>query len=138
MQLQARRKHISKSHRKNYHDASAAEILRLLISRQLLGMIKFEKHSLHPAQLLDIAHKLVGRDRASALSMALAFGHEQLREIFFHVPMLMRDWVRLGTLCSIDESIFAYYGRTAFEQGMLQNIPNKPHPFGLVTYLMCQ
>ena len=138
LQLRTHRWHVARTQAKNYCDTSALEILKILISRQLLGMIKFEKHSLNPLQLTSVAHDLVGRNRSDALSAALTLGHEQLREIFVHVPDLMRDWVHLGTLCSIDESVFAYYGRTAFELGMLQNIPSKPHPFGLVTYLMCQ
>jgi hypothetical protein len=138
MQLENLQKHKSHDQSKNYHKASALEILKFLISRQLSGLIKYQKHTLSVAKLTSVTHNLIGQNRHDALSPALTFGHEQLREIFSHVPTLMREWVHLGTLCSIDESVFAYYGRRAFELGMLQNIPSKPHPFGLVTYLMCQ
>ncbi len=54
------------------------------------------------------------------------------------MPLIIKDWVALGTVFCIDESIFPFFGRAAFEQGLLQLIPNKPHDYGLVTYFMSQ
>lgn len=38
----------------------------------------------------------------------------------------------------VDETIFPYYGKNAFEAGLLQKIAGKPYDYGLVTYLLAQ
>ncbi len=66
-------------------------------------------------------NSLVGIHRHNALSSSLTFEARQLDKIFKSVPMTIKDWVALGTIYCIDESIFPFFGRAAFEQGLANN-----------------
>ncbi len=136
--LRTMERRVSKPQRKYYKPCFSSEFLRFILKRMLGDLIKKEKHSISPSALEELMKSLMGIHRHNVLSSSLTFGARQLDKIFKSVPKIIQDWVALGTIYCIDESIFPFFGRAAFEQGLLQLIPNKPHDYGLVTYFMSQ
>ncbi len=138
MNLRAKQKSTSSKQRKYYKPLEEKQLLRFIIRRMVHSLIKHEKHSIKPQQLESLCRKLMGKNRHNALSACFTLTNTQIAEIFADVPKLISKWIALGTVYCIDESIFPFFGRAAFDKGLLQLIPNKPHDYGLVTYYAAQ
>ncbi len=138
MNLRGKQKPRSKKQRKYYKPLKQGEFLRFILCRMVHSLIKHEMHSIKPRQLEILHGKLMGKDRHKAISSSMTLEPAQIAKFFADVPKQISKWIALGTVYCIDESIFPFFGRAAFDKGLLQLIPNKPHDYGLVTYYAAQ
>ncbi len=136
--LRAKSKATTSEQLRHFKNTDSEEFLQFTIYRMVHSLIKHQRHSIPTGQLEDLAQKLMGINRHNAISSCLSLQAHQITKAFRAVPSLIKQWVSLGTVYCIDESIFPFFGRAAFDKGLLQLIPNKPHDFGLVTYFACQ
>lgn len=138
MNLREKQKSRSKKQRKYYKPLKQGEFLKFILCRMVHSLIKHEMHSIKPHQLENLARKLMGKNRYKTISSSMTLEPAQIAKIFADVPKLISKWIALGTVYCIDEVIFPFFGKAAFDKGLLQLIPNKPHDYGLVTYFLSQ
>jgi hypothetical protein len=136
--LHKQQKKPGKTTNHNSKPLDSKTFLRFLLRRMVHSLIKHQMHSIKSSELEELSSKLMGVNRHDTISPCMSLEPTQVEEIFAHARDLISSWVALGTVYCIDESIFPFFGRVAFEKGLLQLIPNKPHDYGLVTYYVVQ
>ncbi len=82
--------------------------------------------------------KLIKQNLQQRLNHCLNVGDEVLGDILAAIPSCVKRFVTLGTAVTVDEAIWAYHSLDAKRRGKLRHIPAKPHPDGLLTYMLCQ
>ena len=131
-------RHVTPERSNLFKAIDSETLLQFILRRQVHGLIKSEKHDLRPSELESLEKALMGECHFETISAALSLGEHQEAAILATISSLVRRWVSLGTAACVDEPIFPFFGRDAFEKGVLQKIPGKPHDYGLVAYQYAQ
>ncbi len=118
LNLRAKQKGTSKKQSKRYKTLKPCQFLRFILRRMVQSLIKHEMHSIKPHHLEDLAQKLMGVNRYRTISAAMTLENTQIEKIFADVPKLISKWIALGTVYCIDEAIFPFFGRAAFDKGL--------------------
>jgi hypothetical protein len=97
-----------------------------------------QKHRLKPNKMAEARDGLMGRHRFEAIRSCFAVGNTTLRTIVEAWPAHLMQFLTLGAVYVIDETISQHFGKLAADQAKLRNVVNKPHPYGMLSWVLCQ
>jgi len=81
---------------------------------------------------------LMGQERFKVVRSCFAVGNTTLRTIVAAWPAHMMRFLTPGTVYLIDETISQFFGKLAADQRKLRNVPGKPYPYGMLSWVLCQ
>jgi hypothetical protein len=129
---------VSEGSKRHYSYITEEAMQCWYLKRLIHGLIKKEKHDLHPSTLESLCDTLLPKHRYDALSAGLTFGVEQLKRIVSSISPHMHHFIAVGSLSCVDEAMFPFYSEQAKKDGVLRHVPNKPNDYGLLTYGLVQ
>lgn len=136
--LESHRKHSPPGQRKHYHALQDGELLEYFLSRCLEALQRHRKHKLNSRRLSAAATQLMNSHRIHALSARFAADGNVLAAILASWTPHICSFLGAGSVGIVDESMFAHWGKNADDKHFLQQIPGKPHDFGMVAYVYAQ
>lgn len=136
--LTAHRARVHRGTRKSYNPVDYNHLLAFFLRRFISSLSKNKKHNISSLTLESLESELMGKKRAKVLNACFALGPQQVEDILSSLSSYLLKWILPGATACVDETVFPYYGKMAFDAGLLQKIPGKPYDYGLVSYLIAQ
>lgn len=89
-------------------------------------------------QWLKMEENLMGNHRYSAVFSAHTFNKVQLQKLQNAIQQQIASVFKFGNMQTVDESVYSYRGDDARDEGIDINIERKPHPYGVMAYVLAQ
>lgn len=125
----ARMKHQSGG--KVYGPIAREEFMRYFLASCGKQLLAHKKHQIPAGKIEEACSDLIGKNRYTAIHGCLNIPDHQLSDIFASWSQHLRQFVKPGSVCLVDETINSYYGKNAQDEGKLRSCPGKPYDFGM-------
>lgn len=114
--LKNAKKTASEGNKKFYVPTTREELLLYYMRQCMKALNKHKKHDIPASKLEDLKERLLGKNRTKAISACFHFPDHILETIVGTWPSYISTFIKAGSLCCLDETIFPYYGKDAFDE----------------------
>jgi hypothetical protein len=129
---------IAPKQKKHWHPPQVEELIAYFLWQFLASAVSSSEQTLDKKKLQATQKNLVGISRRKVLNTALNLGNDQMLKVTECISSFIQRFVTLGGAVVIDEAIWSFFSKNAKDRRQTRHIPEKPHPDGILTYIVCQ
>ena len=129
---------VADAQKKRYTPTNRTELMNYFLEYSVSQLLEHKKHGISSFELESARAGLIGKARAKAIHSCLNFTDHKLEAVIHTWPQHVLQFIQLGTVYTLDETIVPFFGKKADDEGKLRHCPNKPHDFGMWVWVLAQ
>jgi hypothetical protein len=136
--LKERLPKVPQQQHKYYLPVSRDVLMNYFLDYSICQLLGHQKHHIPSDEMKKARTGLIGTQRSKVIHSCLDLGDHQLAAIIRSWPRHLLQFLMLGSVHTVDETIVPYFGKMADAEGKLRHCPNKPHDFGMWVWVLAQ
>jgi hypothetical protein len=134
--LKERLPKVPQQQHKYYLPVSRDVLMNYFLDYSICQLLGHQKHHIPSDEMKKARTGLIGTQRSKVIHSCLDLGDHQLAAIIRSWPRHLLQFLMLGSVHTVDETIVPYFGKMADAEGKLRHCPNKPHDFGMWVWVL--